>query len=284
MLPLLYLCLGALMSALLARQSSGEEQLEIANLTDTRVELVYADRPSGRGLQVVSAQDSLYISTLDGRSLVAAGEANEDSLRLFSLGRNMFIQAKAGLGKSRDFAVPDAYTDTLNNANEAVLRDLLHILNTSETTQDSDSRLWDSLLTILRYPEVEMLQRTVAVLGNAGVTGVEYPSILPFYMTALLLDQLVQRSNLSSCRGLLDGAEERQGRVTEDCLSECPPCPYQECLGLCGYGCKCWKWVCGDCCYHLGCYEHDICCREKFVRTACLFPFGFKCESGYNCN
>ena len=30
------------------------------------------------------------------------------------------------------------------------------------------------------------------------------------------------------------------------------------CAGICGPGCKtCWKFVCGDCCYHLGCTRHD---------------------------
>lgn len=33
------------------------------------------------------------------------------------------------------------------------------------------------------------------------------------------------------------------------------------CLGMCGEGCKCWDWVCGDCCFHWGCYYHDLRCR-----------------------
>ena len=284
-LAIFYLLLGALLAVSLPRPGRGEAQLQITNLTKNVAELVYTDPSSGLGLRVASAPDSLYLSSLDGRSFVAAGEAG-GSLRLISLGRSMFIQEKSSTGKSRDFAVPDAYTGILSNADQAVLQDLVHILNASGMTQDSDSRLWDALLTILNCPEVELLQSAVAALGSTGVTGVEYPSVLPFYMAALRLDQLVQRSNLTSgssrfperARELMDNG------LTDDCLSECPPCPYQECLGLCGYSCNCWKWVCGDCCYHLGCYDHDICCREKFVRTACLFPFNFKCEYNYSCN
>ena len=270
---MLHVCLCAVVASL-AAHASGVEQLKLTSFTTGLIELTYTDVSSGLGLQVASTADSLHISTLDGRSLVAAREANGGTLRLISLGRNMFIQAKTGREESRDFSVPDAFTGVLSNANGDVLWDLVRILNTSTSTQESDAALWESLLQILGYPETELLHSAATALGMAGVTGLEYPSVLPFYMAAMRL-QLLQGNNFTTTS---------VRRVTEDCLSVCPPCPYQDCLGLCGYGCNCWKWVCGDCCYHLGCYEHDICCREKFVRTACLFPFNFRCESGYTCN
>jgi len=34
------------------------------------------------------------------------------------------------------------------------------------------------------------------------------------------------------------------------------------CCGMCGFGCSCWKWVCGDCCCHDGCVTHDVACRS----------------------
>ena len=48
-----------------------------------------------------------------------------------------------------------------------------------------------------------------------------------------------------------------------------------ECLGMCGQSCKsCWKWVCGDCCTHRGCWRHDRFCTAKdgsaaYSRRAC---------------
>lgn len=276
---LYFICAVALMKFSLIRCSSEEEQLNITSLTDRVVEFVFTDLTLGRGLRVVSAQDSLHIQTLNGRSLVSAREASENSQRLISIGSDTFIQAKTSTGKSRDFFVPEEFVSILSREN-AVLRDLVNILNTSDTVRENDSsRLREAVCSILSCPEGKMLQNAVAALGNAGLTGVQYPGVLPFYMATLRLTQLVRRSNVTDP---VNSALPRG--VREDCLSECPPCPYQKCLGLCGYGCNCWKWVCGDCCYHLGCYEHDICCRQKFVRMACLFPFGFKCESGYNCD
>ena len=26
---------------------------------------------------------------------------------------------------------------------------------------------------------------------------------------------------------------------------------------------ECWKWFCGDCCWHRGCYEHHLRCKKK---------------------
>ena len=271
------LVLGLSLVASLLSQTHGEGRLDVATLTESQADVVYTDLSTDKGLRVASALDSLFITTLDGQNLVAA-EETVSSMRLIGLGRCQFIQVKTGAGLSRDFAVPEAFSGVLNNKDQAVLRDLVNILNTSGSSQDQDSRLWEAVHDVLAYPEVLLLKSTVSAMGKNGVTGLLYPSVLPFYIAALRLDQLIQRNNLTS------HAPGQYSGVSEDCLSECPPCPYQECLGLCGYGCHCWKYVCGDCCYHLGCYEHDICCREKFVRTACLFPFGFKCESGYNCN
>lgn len=55
-----------------------------------------------------------------------------------------------------------------------------------------------------------------------------------------------------------------------------------ECRGMCGPKCWCWSLICGDCCYHRGCYEHDRCCEVKgFWHIYCLFPFmfSFSCSS-----
>ncbi|KAJ7365378.1 hypothetical protein OS493_005485 [Desmophyllum pertusum] len=55
-----------------------------------------------------------------------------------------------------------------------------------------------------------------------------------------------------------------------------------ECRGMCGPTCTCWSLICGDCCYHQGCYEHDRCCDVKgFWDTYCLLPFmySFSCSS-----
>lgn len=34
------------------------------------------------------------------------------------------------------------------------------------------------------------------------------------------------------------------------------------CYGLCGPWCHCWSSICGDCCWHPGCYQHDVYCDK----------------------
>ena len=64
-----------------------------------------------------------------------------------------------------------------------------------------------------------------------------------------------------------------------DCIAG--NCPYEtECLGMCGRLCTCWSFVCGDCCFWPGCYQHDLYCRESFISWGCLFIFTFHCN-GY---
>jgi hypothetical protein len=47
-----------------------------------------------------------------------------------------------------------------------------------------------------------------------------------------------------------------------------------ECFGMCGDGCNCWRWVCGDCCWHPGCAAHDAFCRSGPLGqvTGCYSP------------
>jgi hypothetical protein len=48
------------------------------------------------------------------------------------------------------------------------------------------------------------------------------------------------------------------------------------CFGMCGPGCDCWKWVCGDCCYHPVCAVHDSYCRacDDGDAAACYWCYG----------
>ena len=75
----------------------------------------------------------------------------------------------------------------------------------------------------------------------------------------------------------------KNGATTGECEKAKRPIG-EECFGMCGPHCWCWYWICGDCCIHRGCYEHDQCCRQSYVSMHCLFPlaFGFSCRDGYH--
>ena len=56
-----------------------------------------------------------------------------------------------------------------------------------------------------------------------------------------------------------------------------------DCLGMCGYGCSCWYFICGNCCQNRLCFEHDKCCRHDMYTINCLIPIvhSLSCEDGY---
>ena len=114
--------------------------------------------------------------------------------------------------------------------------------------------------------------------NNFNICGKIYPSILPFYLVATMLGKVYGNKEMPYTH-----RNTHTFKNEDNCFDECPPCPEEECLSLCGYGCHCWKWVCGDCCYHLGCFGHDVCCRKNFYQTKCLFPISFQCDSEYYC-
>ena len=77
------------------------------------------------------------------------------------------------------------------------------------------------------------------------------------------------------------------GKLCEDCSrgyecreQECPLGEEEGCVGMCGKGCWCWRWVCGDCCRWQGCHRHDRICESSFWSWECVFPFAF----GFDCN
>ena len=259
-----------------------EGQLEIVKLTKWLVDVVYEDALTGSGLRITSAPDSMHLRTLDGRNLVLAQGA-EGSLRLIVVGQRAFVQFTANNGESSDFVMLDAYSDAIYNNDvidmKSFLQDFMLAAKISGIEEDNGEELQKALknLTMI-HPKMEQhLQSVVSILSGRGVTGLEYPSVLPFYMTTFKLNQFL--GNLSEvASGFDSGAPLRLRRDELQCLSECPPCQDQECLGMCGYGCQCWECVCGDCCFHSGCYKHDILCREKFFQTCCLFPFSFSCD------
>ena len=147
----------------------------------------------------------------------------------------------------------------------------------SDNPVDHNTPLSDALEKILDMKEIGLLEEAAEAVGQRGISGRNTPVALPFFMFALRLTQLhIKGAYLSN--NTLSHRQQRQL-----CYNTCPPCPDYDCYGMCGYGCNCWPWVCGDCCFHIGCYYHDICCRQSFSSTSCILPFNLDCNSPYRC-
>jgi hypothetical protein len=119
----------------------------------------------------------------------------------------------------------------------------------------TDSFVWEGdnhvLDDMLKLPEIASLPTLSRALGMRGFTGSDFPA-------SLVLHKIARQS----ADALAISVKELP--VSGGANSYCAGYPNaaSSCYGMCGPGCSCWSWVCGDCCYHYGCAVHDNWCRE----------------------
>lgn len=153
----------------------------------------------------------------------------------------------------------------------------------SDQPVDHDTSLRDALQKLLDRNEIILLKEAAEAVGQRGINGKTTPAAMPFFMFALRATQLHTEGPHNVTSSLRNKRQSYAYLDTSNpCLTTCPPCPDEACYGLCGYGCWCWSFLCGDCCYHIGCYYHDTCCRSNFYQTRCLLPYDFSCEQVYS--
>ena len=184
-----------------------------------------------------------------------------------------------------EFFVPHRYKAYVSSAIKYQNRDKLH--RVSKRLHRDDTSIESAAKEMLEHPAMLVLQETMFALGESGLEGRDYPAALKLYVVSMRLLEwrgkvLEDDSHMTREQGENDyfAALRRQKR------SHCRKCKYgscpdryhkSNCLGLCGRRCSCWRWVCGDCCFHRGCYEHDLCCKKcGFWSWYCLGVSGFK--------
>lgn len=228
--------------------TGGGELVEFS-FTQRQVYGKYISRDGIHGITFFSGVDDyLLISTVSGENLIETSPITErDGKKL----RAVYIMGREYLQQSGS--------------------------SHSDQPVDHNTPLSDALQELLHVEEVGLLEETAKAIGQKGLTGKNTPAAMPFFIFALRVTQLSAEGN----DNVFTRNTTRLRRAS--CMNTCPPCPNDNCFGMCGKGCSCWSWVCGDCCWHVGCYYHDKCCAEQFIQTRCLFPFGFHCDKPYSC-
>ena len=159
----------------------------------------------------------------------------------------------------------------VNSPNPRKLEQLLPKLS-----RDTSSNRENAFTQLLSQEEVQLVVAAAIAMGEQGITGVQYPAALPFYMTALRF----AGQSLGGEMELPSAPSKRQVRSSlwlwpwprrERChhgykcrVGRCPRRrSYNRCYGLCGPQCTCWWWVCRDCCYNWSCATHDRICHTS---------------------
>ena len=267
-------------------------KLIIDLLREDRVDGSFSNPRLSCGIVFNATKSLLTLSTVSGQKLLSI-EEQVGPVRLVTLGNREFVQHQEGGEESgtpvhvQDYAIPKYHRSYSGTQDRETFVNLISKLK--KVGRDKHARVLEkSISKALSKCEMNLLSDVVVMMGQRGITGRDYPGVLSLYMTAsrvasrLLADaDSENNSNESYNNDYEHPFRERLKR--RDCLNDCPPCKSQKCLGMCGPRCICWKWVCGDCCYHKGCYYHDLCCRSRPMTLACLLPVSFDCDSKYEC-
>ena len=142
----------------------------------------------------------------------------------------------------------------------------------------------ETINDLLHMEEITLLEGASREVGEQGVTGKNTPMLLPFHMFALKMTQLLDKSsqNFVTNEQTKESVLSRKKRRYDCKKYE----NYRNCKGLCGPRCTCWRQVCGDCCFHRGCFDHDVCCaRHGYLSVECVNfrLFSFECDKPYYC-
>lgn len=254
-----------------------QEYVEVEVINEEIAYFTY-HKTNEEGIIYISTPSRVSLTNLQSQQLILVSDevSNNEKQRLVIIDSDVFIQYQLKRGL-QDYYIPTFLRNglTYTRLNESSLSFLQTL-----PSYYHFNKLKSAYQRLLSNIAAQSIIKSALILGQSlNYTGMENPLLMPLYIIAHTLNDKIEVTK--SCSGA------NNYKVTEEdedsCFDECPPCPEQECLSLCGYGCNCWKWICGDCCYHLGCHGHDICCREKFIQTKCLFPINFRCDSEYEC-
>uniref|UniRef100_A0A1X7UJ80 Uncharacterized protein n=1 Tax=Amphimedon queenslandica TaxID=400682 RepID=A0A1X7UJ80_AMPQE len=243
--------------------------LELEELSKYNVKGKYFDMNTGEGIQFQTKPDgSMSITTVSGRLMIklsgifyTMGPTGKMHNNLVEMGGKSFL-------RQSDEVVDGDYYLSISQANviksalaskdevasqDAVITVLQGLVETAiDYHKDAVSESISDLLKDSHYP---LINEAVHYMGETmGLTGLDYPSLLPLYLMAMKLEELSDNTNSMWWK------KKKKYPSNLQCLKTCKPCKSYNCLGLCGRKCSCWKWVCGDCCYHYICFNHDLDC------------------------
>jgi DNA-binding protein Fis len=183
------------------------------------------------------------VSFLDGTPITSFSESNEN-IRFNYLGeRHVAVFDKKFLNVI-SIMVDD---DVKKRYSDSSIKQHLNQYIETKGSQNAVNDMYD-------LAEVSIIPKLSQILGEKlGYNGKAYPSALPLHIFALTTSK---KLNIQ----IIMGNENLSTKSNES----------DNCYGLCGIGCSCWTWVCGDCEYnHPGCFCHDYFCRQSLAHPLC---------------
>ena len=282
---------------------SRDGRLRIIDVGENTLEAIFYNADTGIRIRADSV--SLTLISMSNDQVLLSGTRPHGSSFLTSVMGSSFLQYNTTLetGEQRkvEFIVPESLVDQTKNALEAAKEErMISQLNQDEA--EARTARESAFQRLFEQPELALLESAARALGDAGIMGYEHQGALNFYgvAKALLTAQRRDETEENEPERNTDVEENHEDstsrfkrlfgytlcwdwvNIVTICRDgNCPQGP--DCVGRCGPLCLCWWFVCLNCCYNQGCYDHDMCCSERgFFSWECLIPLPFSC-SRYRC-
>ncbi|HTQ46560.1 MAG TPA: hypothetical protein VMI75_27595 [Polyangiaceae bacterium] len=214
--------------------STLNDGITLSTSTPQRIAGIYADA-AGDTLQfdLAKVNDDVYMDLLGngGRPIIHI-DTNGDVYDFSYMGGGLTMRT------TKQF-VAQVHTETDTTPSN---------VSTEGFAWTGDTHVLDDMLGL---PEMKQLPTLSRALGVRGITGMDYPAVLALHKVAQQA-----AAAFSTDVPKLDTIQ------SQNAYCQAYPNSGDSCYGMCGSGCSCWSWVCGDCCYHYGCAVHDSWCRE----------------------
>ncbi|XP_062520448.1 uncharacterized protein LOC134195439 [Corticium candelabrum] len=244
-----------------------------------------------------TSSGSLHVRRSDGSTIIEHDFlASSRRIHFAKMGDHHFVYDTQADGKT--------YKLTSRSRSKKEIRERYDARREHNHTSN-EKEMADAFHQLSLDPHARLLAKLSQALGEFGIYGYKSPASLPLHATALSVwrqsptnetekmadlesfEQRMQKGNLMVSRQqrrwlfapLVQRILEPANRVARSCRSLEDDHHNDACLGMCGGNCNCWIWVCGNCCWNRGCYEHDVCCRGTGT-VSCYLPIGFSCD-GY---
>ena len=283
----------------------GYQQLKLTDASPYRIKGTYSTRKGGIQFESIATKGfhSLSIMTLQGKRVVTFTQHSLDSPIGISLFDKKFIVTKDNIHEQVEYVVSGEF----EKYNDLALKweKMMKILENHFDRKSVNATKLAAITELMVSEELGLVIDAATAVGNGGITGADNPAAMALFVLAMGLqnlrsklcdreDWLNNKDLLNDTQTPIDTASPPQGK--EYCPNskrycDIDKCPVgYKCLGLCGPICKCWKWVCGNCCFNKMCYDHDLCCNKHgYFSWSCIgivfrrpiFPVF--CNKGYTC-
>ena len=303
--------------------SFGNGEVYISSLTDGKLVAKYMEGDGHRKIgvyitSIISDHGSkINITSLDGQEILYVRHSEPASASLVRvMGHSIVIRKHLDNDeklKMIDYTLSSEFT---HHFDKAIKHHHIPEIFSHYLDEDSvNNTKFLAFVKLISSPEMDIVARACHALGDAGVLGFETEAALRLYSFVVRFVHMQHQYNVDpkslhypSSSLTTTESHQRQKRAPGVCPNlrrlyykarpaarrnvrrrlVCGRCPVgQTCLGMCGPRCSvCWWFICGNnCCFHRGCYEHDLCClRKGYFHPSCYNPFRhFSCSS-YRCN